>query len=438
MTIPENQDSSVANCGAHKSKCTWSNDLFADSAVDFIKRSAATSKPFFLYFSTTTPHAGELKGAPNEWPVPGPYDTQFHQYGELLDDFAGAVAAQDAYVGMVMEQLKSSGVYDNTLVVFSGDNGPDHPSFEVFDDTGPFRGKKRSLHEGGVRQDIVAQWPAQIKPSSKSDHLFTFWDVLPTFADAAGVPQSNWPTTDGISALPTMTGESSKQEEHDFLYWEFCYYGSADGLLPQLYGKGWGQSVRWDEGETQWKAIRVNQGPMLLFNLSNDIGEFHNISEAHPDKVQAAITIMNREHVESDFWPSAKGTEKCCASCFNPRGCNAPCKKIPSPPGPPLPPVPLRELAGTWAQGDSIQYNISVDTSSDNVVLHTVHCPGCRWNEAHGKVDNTGNHLIVSASGPHNFNINVTGQIHATGSELEIHWGSHWGPWTRDLGFDFD
>ena len=88
---------------------------------------------------------------------------------------------------------------------FSGDNGPDIPG-HLFDDSGFFRGKKRSLHEGGVRQTIVVQWPGTIPANSVSDDLFIFYDLLPTAADLAGIDRSNWPETDGISAVPIFKG----------------------------------------------------------------------------------------------------------------------------------------------------------------------------------------------------------------------------------------
>ena len=136
----------------------------------------------------------------------------------------------------------------------------DH-SFRDFDDPGPFRGKKRSLHEGGIRQTIAVQWKGTIAAGTETQHMFAFWDFLPTALDIAGVPHAAWPQTDGISALPTLTsgggggrggmgegfagtgaGGGAVQQAHAFLYYEFCYYKNASGLLPQSYTPGWSQA----------------------------------------------------------------------------------------------------------------------------------------------------------------------------------------------------
>jgi len=215
--VARNLHASETTCGPSRLKCYWSNSLFSDQANEFITRNANSSKPFFLYFSTTTPHAGDLSGAKTAFPTPAPYNTRFTQYDQPDNDFASAVSAMDDFVGRIMDTLKASNVYDNTLVFFSGDNGPDSHPFATFDDPGPFRGKKRSLHEGGVRQVIVAQWPARVKADSQSNHLFAFWDFLPTAADAAGIPPAQWPQTDGLSALATLEGRpATQQAQHKY------------------------------------------------------------------------------------------------------------------------------------------------------------------------------------------------------------------------------
>lgn len=158
------------------------------------------------------------------------------------------------------------------------------------------------------------------------------------------------------------------------------------------YPPGWGQAVRFDDWPTQWKAIRVDNGPMLLFNLTADIGEFHNINASHTDVVQRVAEMMAASHEDNKWWPSPKGqvNKQCCGSCFNPGGCRAPCFSPPAPPPGPVIPVPLRELKGVWRDSKMNQYNVTVDTATDGIVLTTVKCPLCHWTAAKGTVSPNG------------------------------------------------
>ena len=455
--LSRNEHASEATCGANRESCDWSNNVFAQRALGFIRYATQQAKPFFLYFATTTPHVGDLSGANTGYPVPAPYNTQFTQYTETLNLFAGAVAAQDAYVGQIMQQLKDSGVYDNTLVIFSGDNGPDSHDFTTFDDPGVFRGKKRSLHEGGVRQTILAQWPARVKAGTTNQHIFAFWDLLPTAADAAGIPRDSWPPTDGISALGALLVDGPQQQQqrqqqqaevHDArapLYWEFCMESAINGLLPQLYKPGWIQAMRWDDGPTEWKAIRSNRGPMLLFNLTADPSEYQNLTAHFPAVVNYAAKTMETERTDNLWWPAAGPGpgEKCCNSCFKAEGCAAPCwhaapGPTPPTPSPPPHPVPLRELNGEWTQGDNITYTVGVDVAARTILLRTIHCPDCKWNSAEGTVSANGEAIKVTATGPDGFEIKEKGQVFLTGSEIHIQWSQRWADWQRKGLFDYD
>lgn len=110
-TLPKNQHASEATCGPNRTKCTWSNDYFSDRANEFVTRAARGTKPFFLYFSTTTPHAGDLAGAHSENPTPAPYNQRFTEWGQQQDDFASAVSAMDDFVGRIMSTLKANNMY---------------------------------------------------------------------------------------------------------------------------------------------------------------------------------------------------------------------------------------------------------------------------------------------------------------------------------------
>lgn len=338
--------------------CTWANDLDSIEAVKFLRTYANQDKPFYLYLSTTTPHEGNLLGVNSHNPTPWPYNVADFieaDWPQNQKDFASAVWAQDKIVGAVLDEVETLGIAEKTIIFFSGDNGPDDHPFELFDDPGPFRGKKRSLHEGGVRQTIVVQWKGVIKPGTETSHLFAFWDFLPTAAELAGIPAEKWAaSTDGVSIAPLLTGEGT-QKEHDYLYWEFCYYGKANGLLPQQYPGGWGQALRYDEDGTEWKVIRVDREGTLLYNLTADETESTDLTAKFPQVVAKAIGWMESSHTENIFWPSTNSsTQKCCASCYNHAGCKAPCHQFTETSDTPTPPVDLDDLiSGEYMVGPS-------------------------------------------------------------------------------------
>lgn len=395
QNFPLNDKSALnyKQCLGSDSKCKWANNVDKDVAVDFIRSSAQPSqgsdeseaerKPFFLYLSTTTPHTGSLGGSGErpdffsaEYPVPYPYNQKFlDQTGEWNNadkQFAAAVWAQDVIVGAVLDEIESLGIEKETVVFFSGDNGPDGPNLALFDDPGPFRGKKRSLHEGGIRQTIVVQWPGVIAAGSTSEDMFVFYDLLPTAANLAKLDRSEWPVTDGVSAVPIFS--SSRQGKHfkthpdvhpdaqgRYLYWEFCHYGNVNGLLPQVYDDGWIQAVRWDDNETeyptQWKAIASNMDydGVLLYNITEDQSESRPINVDSSAAAKRAwnliLEIMKTDRTENEFWKSSRNkTDKCCNSCFKHQGCPAPCKQIATTPDEQdtVASVAISELLGAW------------------------------------------------------------------------------------------
>jgi arylsulfatase len=195
----------------------------------------------------------------------------------------------DEQVGKLVGQLKELGIYENTLIIFTSDNGSTYnggTDSPWFDSAGPFRSEqgfgKGSVYEGGIRVPMIAVWPGKIKPGRTSDHISAFWDVLPTLCEVTGIQK---PTEcDGISFLPELTGK--KQEKHDYLYWEF----------PESGGQ---QAIRMG----RWKAVRENirKGELKtkLFDLEADIREMNDISAQHPDLVRQIETIFVKEHVPS-------------------------------------------------------------------------------------------------------------------------------------------
>ena len=266
---------------------TYSHDLIAKETMKFIR--ANKDKPFFCYCPFTIPHAA--MHAPEE--RVGPWRKKFPQFENVIGRYRGpqvknpvaAFAAMmtllDEDVGRILDLLKELGIADDTLVIFTSDNGPHKegghkPDF--FDSNGPLRGYKRDLYEGGIRVPTLAWWPNTIKPGSTSSHVATGWDVLPTFCDLAGV---NTPKDlDGVSFAPTIRGENKKQAKREYVYWEFHEQG----------GK---QAIR----KGNWKAVRLNvrkkpDGPIELYDLSRDIGETKNLSDKHPDLIKEMARLM--------------------------------------------------------------------------------------------------------------------------------------------------
>jgi arylsulfatase A-like enzyme len=196
----------------------------------------------------------------------------------------------DDDVADVMNLLKELQIDDDTIVLFTSDNGPHKegghdPDF--FDSNGPLTGYKRDLTEGGIRTFLMARWPGKIAPGSSSDHVSAHWDMLPTFCDIAGIdaPQN----IDGISMLPTLTN-SGNQNKHDHLYWEF-------------YEKGGRKAARWGN----WKAIQNNvktnnPGPIEIYDLSSDLAEQNDLASSKPELVERAKSIFKEAHTPSPNW----------------------------------------------------------------------------------------------------------------------------------------
>jgi len=181
------------------------------------------------------------------------------------------------------------------LIIFSSDNGPVYDRLggadsDFFQSAGPFRGRKGSLYEGGIRIPMIARWKGKIKPGTTTDHISAFWDVLPTFCEIIGIDPPKG--INGISFLPTLLGQYDKQKKHEFLYWEFPSYGGQ-------------QAVRLGN----WKAIRTglkkenSDTQIQLYNLKEDIKEEHNVASQYPDIVQKIKKIMLNYRTKSELFP---------------------------------------------------------------------------------------------------------------------------------------
>jgi len=288
---------------------TYAPHVIHEQALKFIESNKDNS--FFMYYPNIIPHAelimpeGELmqkyRGRFPETPYIN--NRQGSDYGdesfvvkyytsqpEPRTTFAAMVSLLDKQVGEVLEKLKELGIDDNTIVIFTSDNGPLSVAGadpEFFNSNGGLRGVKRDLYEGGIRVPMIAYWPGTIQPGQISKHISAFWDVMPTFADIASisVPEN----IDGISFLPELQGK--EQKTHDHLYWEF-------------HGQGGKQALR----KRDWKLVILNvvndEDPIAeLYNLKDDPGEQNDLSEEHPEIVSELKNIVDQEHVPSKEFP---------------------------------------------------------------------------------------------------------------------------------------
>jgi len=266
-------------------RTTYSHDLFTEEALKFVAQEPG--KPFFLYLAYTIPHANNEAGKLGmEVPSDAPYTDR--PWPQAQKNHAAMITRLDADVGKLVQRLQELKLDEQTVLFFSSDNGPHRegggdPAF--FGSSGPLRGIKRSLTEGGIRVPMIVRAPGRIKPGQVSDQVWAFWDFLPTAADLAGAKPP--PGLDGISIAPTLRGE--KQGDHEFLYWEF-------------HEGGFAQAVRMGD----WKLIRrpYSKAPAPeLYNLRTDLGEAKNVAAEHQDVVAKIETYLKTARTESKDWP---------------------------------------------------------------------------------------------------------------------------------------
>ncbi len=257
-------------------KTTYTHELFADYALDFIARNQ--EEALFLSLPLCIPH--DKYEAPDQ----GIYTNR--DWSEDAKTYAGMITRMDHTIGRVMEALKKYDLDDNTYVFFTSDNGVASSSNEwgVFNSGGPLRGVKRDPYEGGIRVPMVVRNSQRIKAGGTSELVWYFADVMPTLADIANisVPEK----TDGISVLPTLLGEAQDFGERP-LYWEFYEM------------EGW-RALRFGE----WKAVQHNMHhpvpqPIEIYNIRQDIGETTDLAQDHPEIVAMAEQLFKKAHTPS-------------------------------------------------------------------------------------------------------------------------------------------
>lgn len=270
-------------------KVDYAPELIAHAGLRFIEDHR--DEPFFLYFAMNMPHAnneggGDERSHRNGMEVPDHGQFADRDWPEQEKGFARMMEIIDNQVGSMLAKLEELGLSENTLVLFSSDNGPHQEGghkMPFFDSNGPLKGMKRDLYEGGVRVPMIARWPGRIQSGTETDLLSGFQDVLPTLAEVAGKSVA---VTDGISFLPTLLGGMDRQEKHDFLYWEFYEQGGKRAIRKGLW-KG-----------VQRDILRNPNAPVELYDLSLDIGEATDLSAQHPVIVAELNRLMDLSHAE--------------------------------------------------------------------------------------------------------------------------------------------
>ncbi len=305
--IWHNQEKVMLEGNDNGNCAVYAPDLIHTQSLDYIRENATAGKPFFAYLALVQPHAElivpedevieQYRGKFPETPFVAPqvganygdadFKTSYYcSQAEPHATFAAMVTRLDRYVGDVMNLIDELGIADNTIIIFSSDNGPHleggaDPDF--WNSNAGRTGYKRDLTEGGIRTPMIVRWNGTVKAGSTSDHVSAFWDVMPTMAQIVGYKQAF--ATDGISMLGALKGK--KQKQHDYLYWEYTE------------GKG-DMAVRMGD----WKAIRTGlhkkaDGPVMLYNLKNDPKELTDVAGANPELVEKALEIMKREHTHN-------------------------------------------------------------------------------------------------------------------------------------------
>lgn len=291
----------------------YAPELIHGQALKFIEENR--DKPFFLYYPSIIPHAelllpekylAEFRGkfAPEKdynGTEPGDRGFRTGGYGsqsECHAAFAAMVTLIDRQVGEIVAKLKELGLDENTLIIFSSDNGPHleggaDPDF--FGSNGSLRGYKRDLFEGGIREPMIVRWPGKIEAGSVSDHLSAFWDVMPTLAELVGAQCPD--NIQGISFLPALLKQPG-QKQHDYLYWEFHESGGR-------------QAIR----RGNWKYVTYNvdvpeRQSQELYDLAVDPGEQYNVAGENPGILEQMRQLLKVARTGSEAFPFATGEKQ--------------------------------------------------------------------------------------------------------------------------------
>jgi len=268
-------------------------DKMAEKALSFVRNHQ--EQPFFLYLPFTAPHVSlqapqaavkEYIGQFDDKPYLGQQSYASTPYPRAT--YAAMITHMDKQVGALMQLLKDLKIDDNTLVLFSSDNGATFDGgveASYFKSVANLRGLKMDVYEGGIREPMLARWPKKIPAGKVTDHVSVQYDVMATLAELIGYQKPL--ATDGISFLPTLLGQKEKQRKHPFIYWE---YPEKGGQLAIRMGN--------------WKAVKTNvcknrTGSWELYDMSKDESETTDVAAQHPDLLRQFDAIVQREHTPS-------------------------------------------------------------------------------------------------------------------------------------------
>ncbi len=295
----QNEEKYIIPENANNNHGVYSHNLIMEKAFDFVREHK--SEPFFLYLPFTLPHHEFV--APEE--AMKMYSGKFEEHPlehwrdgyalpkEPRATMAAMISWMDKSVGELAALLHDLNLDENTLIIFTSDNGAAHgelPDPEFFKANGPLKGLKGSMYEGGIRVPFIARWINHIQPGSESSQPLYFPDVLPTFAELANVSNEVTANVDGISFLPALLGKENK--ERGFMYWEDAEYERTPPFAEITSTLQ--QAVRMGE----WKAVKNSSASMVeLYNLSADISEENNVAAEHPDIVKQMEQMMKEQHV---------------------------------------------------------------------------------------------------------------------------------------------
>lgn len=274
----------------------YSHFAIMEKGLNFIRTHKDT--PFFAYFAITPPHAdldypdlSQYEGAFKETPFVNDKGKGFKTQLKPRAAYASMVSEVDRNVGQIVALIEELGLKENTLVIFSSDNGVHNVGGhdpEYFNSNGPYRGYKRDLYEGGIHVPFVAYWPSVITKPRVTKHMATFWDFLPTVCDLIGAQTPEG--IDGISFLPVLEERESMQRKHDYLYYEFYEQGGKQTIIKD-----------------GWKLIRLHMDTPdklveELYFIKEDIGEASDLMRSHPEKAEELRKLISTARTESEWF----------------------------------------------------------------------------------------------------------------------------------------
>ena len=288
QSLPKDENDPAA-FARYKGK-EYSMDKMVEKTLDFINKNR--KNPFFLYLPYTGPHVSlqapdeavkEYAGQFDEQPYRGEKGYASTLYPKAT--YAAMITYMDKQVGRIIALLEKLRLDENTLIMFSSDNGATFDvggvDTEYFNSVGGLRGRKQDLYEGGIRVPLIARWRGKIPAGQVTNHVSAQFDIMATLAELTGAKA---PPNDGISFLPTLLGNHNQQKQHRYLYFEFP---EKSGQVAIRMGK--------------WKGVKSNMkkdrnASWEIFDLEKDVGETTNIAEMHADLGTKFEAILRKEH----------------------------------------------------------------------------------------------------------------------------------------------